>query len=378
MRLPRILFLYVFREIVLYAVLGYVAVVAILVTQSLFDELEELAAVGFQASDALAVLGCLFAMLSAYAVPVAFLFGLLVSYGRLSADSEITAMRACGFGLPQLIAPPLAIGLLFTAATAVLVVEIEPRARRELRSVVASIASRGAMVVPGHFSRLDRRGDLLLLVQARSDNDDLQGVMISDRSHPQRAYTVFAERGRFVFEPERAEIHILLENGDLHLEPAGEDGGYRRIAFEQLDYGIDASALLTSDPARLRPHEMSMRTIQEVRAYHDQHGRMPKTARVKERRLYDAQIHRRLALSVTPLLFALVGVPLGVRRTRGARSYGALVCVGLVFSYYVLLITAERLIEEDVLPAAVAMWTPDLVFLAIAVILLRRMRYTEI
>jgi lipopolysaccharide export system permease protein len=380
MRLSRILSRYVLWEILLYATIGLVAVGSILVTQNLLRRLDELAAVGFAARDAAALLACLFAMLAAYAVPVAFLFGILVAVGRLSADSEITAMRSCGVGTRELVLPPLFMGVVVCVLTAYLLIEVEPLARRELRSVLSSIASRGALVEPGRFNTLDRSGSRLLLVQSKSEDDGLEGVMISDRSDAARPFMVFAERGHFVFQPERLEIHLVLETGAIHFEPSGMgDERYRRINFEKLDYAIDAGPLLAADPSRIRPREMTLQEIHDVLDYFDAHdGKPPEAVRIKTREPYEIQLHRRLALPVAPLLFALVGVPLGMRRARGARSYGVLVCVALVFAYYTLLSFGEVLGEEGSLPVLVAIWLPNVAFGLVAAALLRRVRYAEI
>jgi lipopolysaccharide export system permease protein len=379
MRPSRTLFFYVSREIALYSTIGLLAVGAIMVSHNFLRRIDELAAVGFAGEDALALLGCVFGMLVPYVVPVAFLFGLLVAFGRLSSDSEITALRACGVSLGQLLATPLVLGVGVCALTAFLLIDVEPRAKRELRSVLNSIASRGALVEPGRFNDLSTSGDRLLLVQHQDDSHRLEGVTISDRSNPERPFMVFAERGIFSFDAERSEIHLILENGSIHFEPKGADEArYQRIDFGRLDYALDASALLREDPSRATPQEMTLPRIWSILGYFDEHGVPPPGVRTKKRKSYEVELHRRLALPAGPLLFALLGVPLGLRRTRGARSYGVLVCVALVVGYYALLSLGDYLGEDGVIPVPLALWIPNLVFAALAIPLLRRARYAEI
>ncbi|MEN8182306.1 MAG: LptF/LptG family permease, partial [Myxococcota bacterium] len=301
-----------------------------------------------------------------------------VAFGRLSADSEVTAMRACGVGVRGLVAPALALGVCVSLLTGYLVVDVEPRARRQLRSVLNTIASRGALVEPGRFNKLDSEGTRLLHVESRGEEDELVGVMIVDRSEAERPYSVFAERGHFLFDEEKGEIHLVLENGSIHFDPGGDhDERYRQLSFASLDYGIDASDLLEGE-RHIRPREMSVARIREILRYFDTHGQAPENVKYNRRIKYDLQLQRRLAIPVAPIWFALIGVPLGVRRTRGARSYGVLVCVVLVFSYYTLLSFGEFLAEEGLVAAAPALWLPNLAFAAVSVFLLRRLRFTEI
>jgi lipopolysaccharide export system permease protein len=379
-RLPRILSLYVAREVVQYALLGFAGVGAILLTQNALRQLEDFASVGLEARDVLAILGALASMLSAYAVPVAFLFGVLVAVGRLSADSELTAMRSLGVSVAQFAAPFLALAVAVSLATAWLLADVAPRARESLREVAADVASRGSFVTAGVFHKLDRTGLRLLFVESRGEDEVLRGVLLSDRSEEQHPYTVVAARARLSLDAEAARAHLLLEDGDIHFEPADpSEDSYRRIAFGSFDYHFDVSDVIGGGPCDARPPEMTTARVREVLAYFESHGgKPPACARVKTRGPYEVQYHRRLALPFAPTLFALLGVALGIRRSRGARSWGMLICIGLVFAYYALLSFGTFLAEEEALPASVALWLPNAVFGATAVPLLVRARRAEL
>jgi lipopolysaccharide export system permease protein len=380
MRIPRILSFYVLREILLYAGLGLLVVGSVLVTQNLLRQLDDLATVGFGFHDTLAVLACVVGMLAAYAIPIAFLFGLLVAVGRISADSEVTAMRALGVSFGQFAVPALLLALLVSAATAGLLSEVEPMARSRLRTVFSEIASRGGVIEAGSFNQLDRNEQRLLFVEERDEQNRLTGVLISDRTDPMQPFIVVAERGHFSFDSASATAHLQLEEGDIHFESEETpEDRYRRISFANFDYAFDMSTILGSGPSRTTPKEMRTRKILEVIEYFDTHdNRPPADVRVKVKEVYQLQLHRRLALPVAPLLFALVGIPLGLRSSRGARSWGVLICVGLVFSYYSLLSFGSFLAENLTVPASLAMWLPNLAFAVIAVPLLYRARRAEI
>jgi lipopolysaccharide export system permease protein len=79
---------------------------------------------------------------------------------------------------------------------------------------------------------------------------------------------------------------------------------------------------------------------------------------------YATNLQRRYALPMAPALFALVGVPLGMRRKRGARSYGVILCALLAFGYYALHSFCELLATESGFPPRLAVWLPNLLFAA--------------
>jgi lipopolysaccharide export system permease protein len=240
------------------------------------------------------------------------------------------------------------------------------------------VASRGAIIEPGTFRRLDREGQRLLFVDARED-DVLRGVLLSDRSRSDRSFTVVASRARIRLDPEAAKAHLVLEEGDIHFEPADVNSDtYRRIAFGSFDYSFDVADLIGAGPCSASPSEMPTWRVREVLDYFATHdGKPPDCARIKTPERYAVQYHRRLALPFAPILFALLGVALGIRRSRGARSWGMLLCIGLVFTYYMLLSFGTFLAEQGTLPAGLALWLPNLVFGATAIPLLLRARRAE-
>jgi lipopolysaccharide export system permease protein len=372
-RLPRTLSAYILREVIEYTLLGLMAITVIFLGQNLLRRLDELMAVGFSSADLLAVLRCLLPMLFSYTLPVSFLFGVLLATTRMASDREITAMRACGLGLREILAPVVALGFAISCASWYLQLEVEHVARRELRDVVQSMAARGSVIEAGRFSRL---GDRVLYVDHIDRDNGLERVVIADRSDPQRPVTIFAEFGRFSFDHERGELRLQLQNGDIHIEAQHDDDRYRRIAFLSIDYTFDVELALRAAFGSLRPYDLSMGELREIVARAEAGASLDHLAE-KNPAAYRMQIHRRFAIPVAPTLFAVVGIPLGIRRTRGARSWGALLCVAMAFLYYLLLEGSEMLALEGVLPAAVAIWIPNAVFAATGIALLRRARHAE-
>jgi len=369
MRVSRTLSVSVAGEIALYAGIGFFGFVAVMLAQNLAQRLPALVAVGFSWGDVFGLLRSLMPLVAAYSVPVGFLFGVLAAVARLSSDAEVTAMRTCGLGLGALLGPALALGALVAVVTGVLMVHGEPAARREMRSVLAKVASRGGLLEPGRFRAI---GPRVVYVQARDRDNGLRRILVADRSDPKRPFLVFAERGRFTFDPATTTLRLELESGDVHFE-SHEQESHQRIAFQRFDYAIDATALFERGGST-RPREMTFAELRDTIAAADrgplavgQGGGRPPTE-------FRAQYQRRLALPFAPLLFALLGVALGVRRTRSARSWGFLACAVLTTAYYTLLTFGEFLGESGRLPAAPALWIPNVAFALLAGVLLWRLQ----
>ncbi len=369
MRAPRTIAAYLLREVVIYTLLGLAAIIVVLVARNLIRRLEDLVNAGFSISDLLTVVSLLGTMLVVYALPIAFLFGVLLAIGRMAADVEITAMRACGLGLRTFMIPVLLLGLLLSGLTLRFSLEAEPAARRQMRAAIKTMLARGGVIEPGQFRRFGP--DRLFYVQERDDDGRLYEIVISDRSSPERPFMVFAKSGTIALDEERGELVLELHSGDIHVLSPADEERYQRIAFERFAYGVDVASLLEKGHKR-RAKEMTMkelrRSIDRARASDSEDLREDSVE-------YALHWHRRIASPFAPTLFGLVGVPIAMRRTRGARSMGMLWCAGLAFSYYLLLNLSEFLALQGWFPAVAATWIPNACFAVLGIVLLLRARH---
>ena len=370
MRIPRTASAYLVRQVLGWGAIGLAAITVMFLSQNLVRMLDKLLLIGVHGAGIATVVKCIAVMLLAYTVPIAFLFGVLVTVGRMAADGEILALRSCGFGLREILLPILALAVAVSALTAWLLLDVEYRARRELRAAVIAMTTQGSMITPGEFKRV---GDRIVYVRSRDGDGRLESILISDRTDPQRPFMVFAESGSFGWDGERGEARFRLRNGDIHLEPA--DAGstqYQRIGFQDFVYSFPVKNLLELETARLRPKDMTTAQLRARLAKLE--AGEPALPATRAPREYRVQLHRRYALAMAPMLFALIGVPLAMRLTRGGRSWGVLLCTGLVGIYYGVLTFSQYLALEGAIPAGIALWIPNALCAVAAAGLLARAR----
>lgn len=366
MRWPRTLSLYIVREVVLYTLLGLAAITIVMLTRSLVRMLDYLIGTGFLWEDLVSLVRVMGTMLAVYALPVSFLFGVLLAMGRMASDVEITAMRACGVGVLRILLPVSILGLAISLLTLQLTLDVEPAARRDMSAVVQRMLLRGASVMAGHFNAV---GDRTLYVDRRVGSTGLRGIVISDRTDPEHPFVVFAEKGEMRLDADEAELSLVLEHGDVHLE-SDDVHRYRRVGFERLEYDIDIEQML--GPTRYpRAKEMSLDRLRGIVA-NIEAGR---PGLLREAPLvYVTDLERRYSTPAAAFLFSLVGVPLGMRRTRGARSFGVFLCAALAFVYYGIESFSEFLGTSGALDPRLALWIPNAVFAAVGIALLARVR----
>jgi len=354
---------YLVKEVAQHTALGLMAAAPVILIPNVFDRAGEFWIVGATLDDQLEMAGCIVPLVISYSLPIAFLFGLMMAIGRLGGDREITAMRSNGLGSVALVAPICLLGALISVVTAYLMIELEPRLRRELVALSLRVASRGGLIEEGRFQSF---GDRMIFVQKRGAGRRLEGVMISDAAKKGRRIQVFAETGEFSFDPESGLLRLSLENGELRMEPEPSDAFEEyRISFSHVDYDFHALRLGVG-PLRYWVDQLR---IDELR---DAIRRIESDDRVWELtyrnpQIYATQIQRMFSIPFSPLLFALAGVSLGLRGVVRSRARGMLLALGMFGGYYGLFVYVQEIAREGTLPPQLAIWAPNAILLVIGI-----------
>ena len=116
MRISRTASGYLVRQVLGWSAIGLAAVTVVFLSQNLVRMLDKLLLIGVHAAGIATIVKCIAVAFLAYTVPIAFLFGVLVTVGRMAADGEMLALRACGFGLREILLPMLGLAVRSSAA----------------------------------------------------------------------------------------------------------------------------------------------------------------------------------------------------------------------------------------------------------------------
>jgi len=354
---------YLATEVVLYTTLAALAATPVMLVPNLLEQIEGFAVFGVTTADLVSVFGWELLLVVSYALPISFVFGLLLAIGRVHGDGEMLAMRACGLSVYAIVRPVIAVGLAFTLLSAVISIGFEHRAWKQIEAIRRQVLARGAVIEPGRFHRF---GERTILAQTRRDDGVFGGVVISDYSSESNPLLIFAESAEYSFDPGTGTMRLSLGDGDLRMGRY-PDGGIEehRISFDGFEYAFSARRVL-GDQWRFRPNELS---IAELRAVSDPD--LPPSERpplkYRKRRHYESHLQRLLAVPLTPLLFSIAGVPLAIFGVVGSRAKGLLAALALLGAYYALFIFCYEAARSGRFPPAPAVWFPNAVLLVGAV-----------
>jgi LPS export ABC transporter permease LptF/LPS export ABC transporter permease LptG len=297
----------------------------------------------------------------AFTIPMAVLVGVLIGLGRLSADSEIVAIHASGISLRRLLLPIGFVALGCGLLTLVLTFWLIPMSWRTLDRLEQLILSSQARyaVQPRVFD--ERFPHFVLYVQdVEAAATGWRGVFLASSAQSSATSNLtLSQSAQVVAGGETNQIELHLGSGSTHEYDPREPSRYNVTTFGQSDIPIDLSASATG----LKSSVISD-AEQSVSGLLSDKGINWREARV--------EFHRRIAFPTACLIFALLGVPVGVRPRRGGRAAGLVLTLVLIGSYYFLFVTGAHMAQQGSVAPWAGIWGANIVATAVGLFFLRR------
>jgi lipopolysaccharide export system permease protein len=356
---------YIFAEILVPFLLGLSIFTFVLLIARLVRLIELVVNRGIPATQVLGIFVYLLPTFLELTVPMAMLLAILVAFGRLSTDTEITAFRASGLSLYQLTPPVAMFVTLVMVLTAGLAWYGRPWGNRALKAAMWDIArTRASAGLKPQVFNDDFPGLIIYAEQIEPGADRLVDVLIADERDPQSQNTVFAREGFMVSDPARETVTLRLVDGSIHTTDTPTQASYQ-TQFRSYDVNLDLRAALAGSRERGDdPKELTVGELEEAIAAKRAQGK-PVTGELVE-------FHRKFAFPFACIVFGLVGVPLGIQPARAVRSRGFAVSLAVIFAYYILLSIGQGLAEQQRVAPIVGLWLPNVIFGAIGIALFRR------
>ncbi|MGC8792391.1 MAG: LptF/LptG family permease, partial [Bryobacteraceae bacterium] len=298
-----------------------------------------------------------------FTIPIGVLVGTLIVLSRMSADGEITGLRAAGVPGRKVLPPVLLFASLGSGLTGLCSIWLTPAAIRETYAVLNRlIASQvTAEVRPRVFE--ERFPDVILYVADVVPGPVVRWrkVFIADQRSTvgERASELpritLAREALAVSDVPRQRIQLSLIEGSTH-EVGKDPAEYFLSMFPR---GEQTLAVARSDEVHARAYsEMETRRLLEE-------ARQSLEARI--------ELHQRFALPLACLVLALLAVPLGASSRKGGRSFAVVLTVALAFFYYMGLISLIGLARQEAVPVEAAVWTPNAVLAMLGAVFTARM-----
>ncbi|MDT8324147.1 MAG: LptF/LptG family permease, partial [Bacteroidota bacterium] len=196
-------------------------------------------------------------------VPMSVLVAALMAFGKLSADNEVTIMRASGMSLYRMVAPVVMATMVVTGALIWFNNSVLPDANVRLQTLMTDIIriKPTMSLQSGVFtSEHDLPNYRILARKTFEKSNDLEGVTIYDLSDPENSIVVTAKTGTVSFSPDYASVIMDLRDGEIHQLDNKTHKKYRRLRFQRHRVNMPASGFgfQRSDASRTRRDDRTM------------------------------------------------------------------------------------------------------------------------
>lgn len=299
--------------------------------------------------------------------PIACMLSVFLTYLRMSNDRELTALRASGVSLYQLLPATLAFSLLCTAFSFYIsLFGLSWGMERFKVSLMEFARTKTQLSLQSGVFNQEFPGLTIYAQQVDLATGDIRFIFVQDRSNKGFTNTVVAPEATVVTDADKEQIRIQFRNGRI----------YRR-QDEQLDvlnFGTYAvrlplgRMLRNMGFERISPKELSYAKLLQ----YDNDPEMAKELDSDRQMKVKVELQKRLALPLGCLVLGLFSVPVACVFRALKQQHGLLLSLAVFLVYYGLMSVFESLGEGKVIPPAVGMWLPNALFAGTGFMFLRQ------
>jgi len=282
--------------------------------------------------------------MATFVLPMALIFSILITLEKLSVESEVIAMKACGVSQRHIAAPILILAAVCMILHLGISTYLGPLSMQKIQKRIISKAPEKVFAFLKEREFINTFKDLTLYIESVNQRErKLSHVFIETKGNERSVIT--STGGTLELRPQG--IMMRLTDGSVFME-SGQS--LRYITFGEYNFFLDADfrrdLKLRSTDALTQPELKGL--IRENRA--------PKHVN---------EYYSRFAFPFLNLILALVGLQFGIQKPRSPRNIGMILGIGTILLYYLAFLMTDRLVKGAVLNPTIGAWLPDLIFCTI-------------
>ena len=283
--------------------------------------------------------------LLALLLPLCLYLGILLAYGRLYADNEMSILQLCGFGQQRLLRLTAYIAIALSGFVLLLMLWVNPLISTKRQQVMSSDEATVHLVetmIPGRFQVSPDGKHVMYVEKLSGDRSRAENVFLAqekkniDNGERKAWMLVFADQGYQMRGKTSQEQYFVTTDGYRYEGMPGENN-YKIIQFKKY-----AVRIPSPDVRVAHQQTETLSTGQLWRGYAN-----PSNA---------AELQWRISIAVSTFLLALLAVPFSAARPRQGRYISLLPAVLVYIVYLDLLSIARHWVEQGRIPVAIGMW----------------------
>ena len=294
-----------------------------------------------------------------FTIPISVLAAVLLGFGRLSSDNELTAIRTSGISLRRIIFPVIVCGVLISLANVPLNDKILPESEFAARKLLKTIGMKNptALLEPGIFIKGFQ--DYIIFVHNKK-GDILEDVRIYQPREGKPTRTIVARTGKITPLPGDKGVQLELMNGFADEISSESPDEFYKISFKDYKMTLNLNKVVDVDSIQKKAREKSMKELtRDIEAMGTSVDVLP----------LRVELHKKLALSFSNLVFVLIGVPLAITTHRREKFVGFGLAIVLFLIYWGIMLGGIAFAIRSTIPAWAGVWSANIILSAFSAVL---------
>jgi lipopolysaccharide export system permease protein len=350
----KILDRYVFSEMVGPFLIGVIGFILVLAVDLLFTMADLIINKGVPLWAVLKLLLYKLPSIMVLTFPVSTLFATAMALGRFSKDSEIVALRTSGINLFRISIPILLVGLVISFGAYFTNEKLVPHANHVASNLIRQIIyKRPLPTVKNNVFFKDAHNRHYYARRIDMKNKTMENIMVYEVTDEKFPRVILADKASFkgrIWELKDGVIHKYDKDGYLNYE----------AGFSYMKLNVSEDILSFSKNKNYE--EMDSNELKSMISVLNKGGINTKALRT--------ELLMKYSIPATCFVFALIGIPFSLPSPRSGRTWGMVVTIVFMFTFYVFASVFRSLGKGGVLPPMAAAFTPQILFSIIGVSLL--------
>ena len=356
-----IIFRYLLKEVAKAEFAVFIILMAIFISNEFVNVLGKATEGGIPGQLVMIFIALRIPELASMILPLSFFLGVLLAYGRIYADSEMTVLHACGISEWYVVRITLILGFITALFTGMFTLYLTPLAAEYEYQVKDKLAADSGLsaLTAGRFQKTGNKKAVVFIHNKNRDDGSLEKVFVaqlpknhSDQQSIINTSLVYAAKGQIIEEDNGLQRLILTDC--IRYQNDIKNNEFREVAFSKYYIQIEDQ--------KVEHKRRKLRAIPTHQLFDDDSVN------------YRAEIHWRIAFPLVCLIVTFIAVPLSVVNPRQGKFAKMLPALILFLSYFLMLTALRSGIESGAMPSLIGLWPIHLSALILGGVLLSKDR----
>ena len=298
-----------------------------------------------------------------FTIPISVLSAVLLGFGRLSGDNEVTALRTSGVSIYKIIFPVIICGFIISLFSVPLNDSILPQSEFAARKLLKKVGLRhpAAMLEAGIF--IKGFEDYIIFIHDVKGNY-LEDIRIYQPQKDGPTRTIVAEKGEIIPMPEKDSVKLRLRDGSADEISSDKPDEFYKLSFQDYYMTLNLEKAAGAANIQKKAREKSIKEIlTDIKTLKED------SVDVIPLRI---ELHKKLALAFSNLVFVIVGIPLAITTHRREKFIGFGLAIVLFLIYWGIMLGGIAFAIRGMVPPWIGVWSADIALMAFGIFMFYR------